>query len=175
VTVRHALLPAGAVLVLGLGVYLFLEVRGAVTAEPGNQPRPPRPSPAVEARAQPPAAPPNAAAEATKHPPVGADVAQPREPAPAAQEPFSGSKLDTAMEEANKAYDRGDFEDAKQAAGRVLAQQPTNVRMLRIMVSTLCIDGDTTAAISYYAKLPSNDQEQMRTRCARYGISFGDR
>lgn len=79
------------------------------------------------------------------------------------------------MDEANKAYDRGDFDDAKQSAGRVLAQQPTNVRMLRIMVSALCIDGDTTAAMSYFAKLPASDQEQMRTRCARYGISFGDR
>lgn len=79
------------------------------------------------------------------------------------------------MDEANKAYDRGDYEDAKQVAGRVLAQDPSNVRMLRILVSASCIDGDSSGAMSYYARLPAGDQEQMRTRCARYGVSFGDK
>ena len=46
------------------------------------------------------------------------------------------------MSEANKAYDRGDFDDARTIAMQVLAIDPTNVRMLRIMVSAACIDGD---------------------------------
>jgi hypothetical protein len=79
------------------------------------------------------------------------------------------------MAEANKAYDRGDYEDAKLIAGRLLASNPSNVRMLRIMVSASCIDGDSAVAQAHYAKLPPSDQEQMRARCARYGIAFPDR
>lgn len=85
---------------------------------------------------------------------------------------LAGPKLDTVMAEANRAYDRGDFDDAKQVAGRVLARYPTNVRMLRVMVSASCMDGDSATAQQHYAKLPPSDQEQMRTRCARYGIAF---
>jgi thioredoxin-like negative regulator of GroEL len=107
-------------------------------------------------------------------------------PAPATRDPAGGSaaeidpalagpKLDAVMDEANKAYDRGDFEDAKTIAGRLLAKLPTNVRMLRIMVSASCIDGDSAVAQAHYAKLPPADQEQMRVRCARYGIAFPDR
>jgi hypothetical protein len=76
------------------------------------------------------------------------------------------------MDEANKAYDRGDFEDAKQVASRVLAKFPGNVRMLRIMVSASCIDGDVPVAQAHYGRLPPADQEQMKVRCARYGVAF---
>ena len=44
-------------------------------------------------------------------------------------------KSDNLMELANKAYDRQDFDEATAIAGKVLAKDPTNVRMLRIMVS----------------------------------------
>lgn len=83
-------------------------------------------------------------------------------------------KLDALMNEANKAYDRGDFEEAKAIAGRMLVTSPNNVRMLRIMVSASCIDGDTGVAQTSYAKLPPSDQAQMRVRCSRYGVSFAD-
>jgi hypothetical protein len=76
------------------------------------------------------------------------------------------------MDEANKAYDRGDFDEARTIAGRVLAGQPGNVRMLRVVVSSACIDGDAATAQNHFARLPPADQAQMRTRCARYGISF---
>jgi len=79
------------------------------------------------------------------------------------------------MDEANKAYDRGDYDDAKTVAARVLARQPGNVRMLRIMVSASCIDGDSATALSSFARLPVADQAQMRTRCARYGIAFPEK
>ncbi|HEY6180178.1 MAG TPA: hypothetical protein VIX73_37310, partial [Kofleriaceae bacterium] len=104
---------------------------------------------------------------------------RPTPPAPAASdspaapvEDLAGPKLDAVMDEANKAYDRGDYDDAKTIASRVLARQPTNVRMLRILVSASCIDGDSAAAQASFAKLPSGDQAQMRTRCARYGVAF---
>ena len=60
-------------------------------------------------------------------------------------------------------------------AARLLARYPSNVRMLRIMVSASCIDGDAQAAQAHYARLPAPDQAQMRTRCARYGVSFPDK
>jgi hypothetical protein len=79
------------------------------------------------------------------------------------------------MDEANKAYDRGDYDDAKTVAARVLARQPSNARMLRIMVSASCVDGDSATAMASYARLPAADQAQMRTRCARYGIVFPEK
>jgi hypothetical protein len=79
------------------------------------------------------------------------------------------------MAEANKAYDRADYDEAKQIAARVLAQEPTNVRMLRIVVSASCIEGDSVVAQAHYTRLPAHDQEQMRVRCARYGIVFADK
>jgi predicted Zn-dependent protease len=80
--------------------------------------------------------------------------------------------LDVAMSEANRAYDRGDLDEARTLASRLLARQPTNVRMLRIMVSVSCIDGDAAAALASFTKLPAADQAQMRVRCARYGVAF---
>jgi hypothetical protein len=79
------------------------------------------------------------------------------------------------MDEANKAYDHGEFDEAKTIAGRLLARYPNNVRMLRIMVSASCIDGDAVTAQTSYARLPAPDQAVMRTRCARYGVSFPDK
>ncbi|HEX7837080.1 MAG TPA: hypothetical protein VF469_06425, partial [Kofleriaceae bacterium] len=102
-------------------------------------------------------------------------------PAPSASEPAQpepelvGPRLDAVMDEANKAYDRGDFDDAKTIAARLLARYPTNVRMLRIVVSASCIDGDAQAAQASYVKLPAPDQAQMRIRCARYGVSFPEK
>jgi len=195
VSIRHAVLSIGAVLVLGLGVYLFIEVRsqaeppamdprGALTTLAAGAP-PPRSVPPV-------AAPPPAWPRAGASPPRSAPL-PPAPPSPvppsdappgpglAATEPASpdtdlvGTKLDAVMAEANKAYDRGDFDDAKAIATRVLARDPSNVRMLRIMVSASCIDGDTATAQASYVKLPAPDQAQMRVRCARYGVSFPDK
>lgn len=83
-------------------------------------------------------------------------------------------KLDAIMGEANRAYDQGEFEEAKQIAQKVLAQAPGNVRMLRIVVSSECIAGDGAEAQKYFAQLPASDRAQMRTRCDRYGVTFKD-
>jgi hypothetical protein len=191
VTVRHAVLPIGAALVLGLGVYLFVEVRAQPVREPAHavertaRPLPPA-APAVQQAVlgdAPAATPPRSSDRPSRVPMTGAAGSPPapvtRDPAPgSAAEPdgaLAGPRLDAVMEEANRAYDRGDYEDARTVAGRVLAKQPTNVRMLRIMVSASCIDGDGTVAQAHFVKLPPGDQEQMRVRCNRYGISFSDR
>jgi hypothetical protein len=176
VTVRQAALPTAAVLVLVLGVYLFFEVR-ARPAPPqlGQTSRIPRPA----------ALAPQPAATATPSPAGRPAVVQPQDPVDTetprmivgeapdrAAALDEGPKLDAVMDAANKAYDRGDFEDAKLIAGRVLARSPTNARMLRIMVSSSCIDGDNATAQAHFTNLEPGDQEQMRVRCARYGITF---
>jgi hypothetical protein len=196
VSIRHAALSIGAVLVLGLGVYLFVEVRAhpVPVAGASSGAAPPRTAadpPAVPAQpVNRPAAPPARAPASGSVPPAptpgsiagsGAAPTAAPGPAPAAAPPLpdpdalSGPRLDAAMAEANRAYDRGDLDDAKALASRLLAQQPTNARMLRIMVSASCIDGDSATALASFVKLPAPDQAQMRTRCARYGVSFPDK
>lgn len=83
-------------------------------------------------------------------------------------------KLETSMTEANKAYDRGDLDEARQLAQKILMRQPGNERMLRIMVSSSCMDGDAADAQKYYNQLPPHDRSAMKTRCERYGITFTD-
>jgi translation elongation factor EF-4 len=79
------------------------------------------------------------------------------------------------MQLANKAYDAQDFDQAIAIAGKILAKEPTNVRMLRIMVSANCIGGDATVAQQYYEKLPAGvDRQQMKTRCDRYQVTLKD-
>ncbi|HET9620707.1 MAG TPA: hypothetical protein VFP84_05050, partial [Kofleriaceae bacterium] len=85
---------------------------------------------------------------------------------------LSDDKLQAVMADANKAYDRGDYEEARTIAGRVLIRQPSNARMLRILVSSSCIEGDAVAAQASMAMLPPADQERMRIRCQRYGITL---
>ena len=123
------------------------------------------PPPPVEA--DPPAAPPEDAAVADKPPRL--QLNNPFRPK------LGGfAKLDTAMTEANKAYDRGDMDEARQLAQKILARQPGNERMLRIMVSSSCMDGDSVEAQKYYNQLPPQDRSAMKTRCERYGVTFTD-
>jgi len=176
VAVRHAVLPLGAVLVFIAGVYLFVEVRAqpAPPAIASQLERASRPSPVVPhgapAREASPAADrrPSPRATAVAAAPV-AQVAPVAAPSlGSAQDPgeLTGAKLEAVMTEANKAYDRNDYDEARQL--------PTNVRMLRVMVSASCIDGDAAVAQAHFAKLPPADQEQMKVRCARYGVAFAD-
>ncbi len=106
-------------------------------------------------------------------------TAAPDSPAlPASDDDTGGERanatLDAIMDRANKAYDRQDFEEAKMIAGKVLSKQPNNVRMLRIMVSSTCIEGDASVAQKYFEQLPKPDRDQMKLRCDKYGVSFKD-
>jgi hypothetical protein len=83
-------------------------------------------------------------------------------------------KLDAIMSEANKAYDRGDFDEAKEIAQKVLARAPGNVRMLRILVSADCITGDNAEAQKNFLLLPPRDRAQMQVRCDRYGVTLAE-
>jgi hypothetical protein len=80
----------------------------------------------------------------------------------------SGSLID----EANKAYDRGDYDAALAKANAALAKEPTNVRMLRLVVSIKCINGDAAGAQAAAKPLPATDLAQMKTRCDRYGVKL---
>jgi hypothetical protein len=175
-------LPLAAVLVLGLGVYLLVEVR-AQPAPPATRVAP-RDRAVAPAASVPQVAAPGPQAQVIETPPSPdrmasrpADTARRASPPALEAAPTAdlvGPALDAAMADANSAYDRGDFEDARTLASRVLARHPTNVRMLRIMVSAACIEGDQAAAQTHYTALPADDQGQMKIRCARYGISFPD-
>jgi hypothetical protein len=182
---RYALLAVGAAFVLGVSIYLFFQVRARpaqaqapergvaapgvkqpaleLDAEEDLEPQVPRETPehTPPGRGEDPAPP----RRVPRKPPQGSDGA-PEDPAP--------QKLDALMNEANKAYDRGELDDARAIARKALRSSPNNARMLRIVVSASCIAGDSTEAQAAYAQLPQPDREQMKTRCARYGVSFTD-
>jgi hypothetical protein len=190
VTIRHAALALGAVLVLGLGVYLFIEVRAtpaAAQAQPtARQATPPPPAIDEETDPAPPALPepkqiPRASPRLAAMEPGTREAprAEPRlgafvRPEDRAAASFPDPKLVAVMDEASKAYDRGDIDDAKAVAQKVLAKAPENPRMLRIVVSASCIAGDSAEAEKSYRLLPGPDREQMKIRCARYGVTFKD-
>jgi hypothetical protein len=181
VSVRHLLLVAGAVGVLGLAVYLVLEVsRAPSTAQAEVRPRDPSPqrdktsaSDRAPTRARPAARRPERVANRTSAPAVKVEPLR-RAPQITAPNPRPEPKLDAIMDEANKAYDRGDFDEARRIANKVLSKAPTNVRMLRILVSAACIEGDSVEAQKQYLLLPAPDRSDMRRRCERYGISFNE-
>ena len=187
VSARHLALTIAAVAVLAMGLYLFVQVRSTpaeaqVAPGPGSAaPRAHDPGPAIEAVPHP------AATEPAPHPHIGPPVGDPvtvhrpdgqirvgndiLEPSPEDQK--ATPRLDAIMEQANKAYDRQEFDEAKAIAGKILSKDPTNVRMLRVMVSSSCIDGsDMVTAQKAYDLLPKFDREQMRQRCDRYGVTF---
>src|SRR5258705_11375320 len=144
--VRTIGLGLAAVVVLGGGLYLFLQV----TSDPG--------APAVAARDDRPAprdqpVPPSAGSAIRFSPTTprtgSATIKKPITPTgdttpatttatpPALDTDDPGTNpdvdLDTAMDEANKLYDVNDYEAASKQALRVLAKHPDNIRMLRIV------------------------------------------
>jgi len=182
VTTRHFILGVLAAAVLVAGVYLFLEVRAtpAIAAQPvapHHETEAPAPSSSEER-------PERARAGAQDHRFTAGNVGRPSA-APAVQGSDEESsdetaaqldrpnpKIDAIMDQANKHYDKGEWEDAKLIAGKVLAKQPTNIRMMRIMVSASCVDGDSVVAQKWFDQLPKTDREQMKVRCDKYGVAF---
>ena len=183
--VRHAILALAAVLVMGMCVYLFFEVRSSPAA----------PQAKADVVASKDVEPEDKADDVASDAPVRR-VASPgglrnmvrkstgdassTESAPTAETPagepgkLEDVKLGALMDEANKAYDKQDFEEARSIAQRVLKQQPTNVRMLRIMASAACIEVDPPEAQKWFNLLPAPDRAQIKTRCARYNVTLAD-
>jgi hypothetical protein len=178
VTVRHILLTVAALAVFGLGIYLFLEVR----ATPATADVPRRADKPVRDDAPEALPPKEALPSEVSIPKRGAEPRTPKAWKTPATRPDevkpNGTevlKVDQLMSEASKAYDKGDFDEAKMFASKVLTQDASNVRMLRIMVSASCIDGASIEAQKYYLLLPAPDREQMKIRCDRYGIAFNEK
>jgi hypothetical protein len=177
VTPRHLVLTGAALAVLGMCVYLFLEVRKPASAQvSGNLPPAPR---EVEPEAQPPAKPPpprDAAVQSAVKPlPPPPDTPSVKPTPDPANDPKAAFKLDQLMAEANKAYDHQDFDEARAIAQKVLAQRPGNGRMLRILVSAACVEMDGAEAQKQYALLTAqSDKDVMKARCTKYGIALAD-
>ncbi|HET9988708.1 MAG TPA: hypothetical protein VFQ65_09310 [Kofleriaceae bacterium] len=178
-SVRHLVLGLIAAAVLIAGVYLFIEVRStspAIAAAPPSHPNDPgsdEPHPTTSDRVgTPPVVRPadHVAGTAVPPPSVASDEESSDETAAALDKP--NPKIDAIMDQANKHYDKGEWEDAKLIAAKVLTKQPTNIRMMRIMVSASCVDGDTVVAQKWFDQLPKADREQMKVRCDKYAVTF---
>jgi thioredoxin-like negative regulator of GroEL len=79
---------------------------------------------------------------------------------------------DPQVAEATRLYDKGDYPGALDAALKVLETDPSNIKMLRVVVSTKCALNEVDSARSYFEKLPRHDQRQMRTRCKNWGVEL---
>ncbi|MCX5742250.1 MAG: hypothetical protein NT062_07120 [Proteobacteria bacterium] len=185
--ISQALLAIGALLVGGLAVYLFVEVRttpavASVTKDPVQAPEagePPPPVAPVTAEAKWTAKPATPTIDVGKVEPSRranqVDVAAIAAPTlDGSDVPRADPKGDAILDEVNRAYDHGEYDDAKTSAMKVLAKDPNNIRMLRVAVSSSCILGDNADAQRFYDKLPQRDRDQMKTRCKRYEITFSD-
>lgn len=83
------------------------------------------------------------------------------------------AELAEEMALASKYYDGNDYEAAQKQALRVLAKEPENTRMLRVVVSSACMMGDADTATKYFPSLPAGrDQRDMVKRCSRYEITL---
>ena len=185
VSSRAAVLAGLALAVMAAGVYLFLQVRESpAQAQVSVPPRAHVPDVTHDEPAPPDHAAPETHAQVghpLEHPAAVTDVRPSQGPVIAATDDHpaiseipdkADPRYSMVLGEANKAYDRQDFEEARTIATKVLAKDPSNVRMLRIMVSSHCIEGDQNAAQQWYEKLPEFDRQQMVKRCSQYGISF---
>ena len=182
VSARHVVLGLIAAAVLIAGVYLFIQVRSTspaiAAAQPAHGAEPTQasddPHPATFDRHGPP---PTVHADhvagtgVTSPPPsIASDDESSDDAAAALDKP--NPKIDAIMDQANKHYDKGEWEDAKLIAAKVLTKQPNNIRMMRIMVSASCVDGDVGVAQKWFEQLPKTDREQMKVRCDKYAVTF---
>ncbi len=184
---KSLVLIAAAVAVMGMGVYLFIQVRStpaqaqvSATTPPPERPSPTPPPPV----ATPPAPTPSPSGAVPTPTPraegrpiaVGNATTTPQAMAAPTDEQRAMPRMDSMMELANKAYDSQDFDQETAIATKVLSKDPSNTRMLRIMVSANCIGGDAAVAQQYYEKLPpkSVDRDQMKSRCDRYQVTLKD-
>lgn len=98
------------------------------------------------------------------------------EPAPPPVDPSSPAAISAAanlqFDEANKLYDRREYEDARFLALHLLREHSTSVRMRRVVVASSCIMGDNELAQQHYLFLPAKDRADMRERCTTYGLIF---
>ncbi|MFN0246500.1 MAG: hypothetical protein ACKV2T_06305 [Kofleriaceae bacterium] len=180
-TPRHMVLVAAAVGVFGLGVYLYVAVNSTSTATANVYPRTPETKASPRQDEAPASNAPAKEAEPTqKTATVNSAIRDSVASTQAATVERPGANIDLKKDEmmatANKAYDQGDFDEAIVVAKKVLSNDPSNVRMLRIVVSASCILDDATTAQKSYLMLPigGTDRADMKKRCDRYGVAFAE-
>lgn len=83
-------------------------------------------------------------------------------------------ELSSAKDEANRLYDKQDYEGSLATAKAILAKDPGDIRMLRVVVSSACQLGDNDQAQVHWRLLPPHDKSQMARRCQRFGITFNE-
>ena len=200
--VRHIVLAATSVAVLGALVFLLVEVRASpqieipeaalaeararyqrhqsaaerpvVSADVPAPPRRPPPRPAVANPATPdPAAPPPAM------PPVPPDEMDPATAAAVERmeqlrdREEMRPEIRERRERLRAYYEEGNFEMALREARSLLPDAPTNRYVMRTAVTSACALGQQEIAQSYYGQLfRDEDRRIVRVRCARYGIEF---
>jgi hypothetical protein len=183
VLARVVVIALGAVLLL-LTVALFVQVGAGPRQHAGDLGSASAAAPTAPSSSE--GAGPSAVADSSGSAPAPADSA-PIPPAaraiggrfdPTSNDPYLNSPAAAAMaaslqfDEANKLYDRRDYEEARTLALHLLRQHDTSVRMRRIVVATSCIMGDQDLAQQHYLFLPAKDRGDMRERCTPYGLTF---
>ncbi len=185
---RTTVLLVAAALVAAGGVYLLLEVRSSGAAAPSGQ------ALAEAAARRPGVASSSTVAQPRQIEDLGAPGREERSPRPErvdkgaafapqpvtdgldpsalAVDPVTNPDFDAAMLEANKLYDRHNYEDARALALKLLERQPGSVRMLRVVVSSSCILADAETAQKYWSALPEFDRGQMASRCEKFDVVF---
>lgn len=196
VTARHVVLAAAAILVVALGVKLFYEVNASPVVEAGVSPSGGSPSETGgDGHAMRPHPVAQNDTDRARDVMMGTVKDKTGIPVPPQLERKGGptgklgspdtegsdvdtstpTRLDAAMTVANKAYDRGDYDEAKTIATKILDKQPTNTRMRRVLVSSACMEFDGAEAQKQYALLADKEaREVMRVRCERNGITLTD-
>ncbi len=177
--------------ILGAGVYLLLQVSAAPVQPEVSLPGTKQQTSTTPSTASPPVA---ASGDATRPQgpiarPTPVTAGGPSVPEATYEDPEDKPSIDVlrlpdtdprltataAFDEANRAYDRGDFDIARAMANKLLTKNPGNVRLMRIVVSSGCMTGDTSEQIATtYRQLPAADREQMKVRCERYNVHFAD-
>jgi hypothetical protein len=71
-----------------------------------------------------------------------------------------------------EAFDRGDYKAARKKANAILAKDKKAPGALRVLASIACAEGKKAEAKSWFKKLGPQDQPQIRTRCARVGVTL---
>lgn len=176
-------LAVGSAIVAVGGLYLLVELRrGAADPSPAAGEPPARvgaarPTPAPErAPARPSPAPMPAALGGKRPDPPPSDsapmVAKLEADRAALGDAVLSVEASDHLLEANKLYDRGDYDGARQLAIKLLGEAPGNVRLLRVVVSSSCILGDAEQANQYAPQLPPPDRDQMADRCAKFQIAL---
>lgn len=95
-----------------------------------------------------------------------------RQPAISISTNGTDPELKKRMDEVSAAYDTGDYPTAHQLAIEVLADSPRNIKMLRVVVSTSCSQGEGDLARSYAQQLPESHRKALAARCGRWGVDL---